>query len=86
MAIETLPRPGQTKYHVLVSLIEFTKKNAFGPTMEELAEVVGLSHRSTIHHHLHDLLNDDLVEKEEGRKRAFRPTRKGRRLVELLSK
>lgn len=86
MAIETLPRPGQTKYHVLVRLIEFTNKNAFGPTMNELAEMVGLAYRSTIHHHLHDLMADELVAKEPGRSRAFQPTPRGKKLVELLSK
>ena len=79
-----LPRLGEKRFDVLAAVVDHCSKARFGPTSEELAATVGLSRRSSVHFHITRLLEDGLLEHIPQKHRSLRPTRKGRRLVELL--
>lgn len=85
MVVKALPRPGQTRYEILSAMVGFTKENAHAPTMVELADLVGLANRSTVHHHLAGLIEDELVEHEHTGRRGYFPTARGKKLVALLA-
>jgi SOS-response transcriptional repressor LexA len=79
-----VPRYGETKYEILAALVTHWEKNAFGPTVEELREAVGLTVRSSVQWHINDLLRDKYVTRVPKKHRTLRPTRKGTKLVEIM--
>lgn len=52
--------------------------------MEELREEMDLASKSTVHYHIHGLIAQDLIE-SDGRRRGVYPTKRGKRLVALMS-
>ena len=79
-----IPRDGDTKYLVLTAVQDHWETSRFGPTVEELREVVGLQSRSTVQFHLNDLLLDGFLSHAPGKRRTLRLTKKGDMLLKIL--
>jgi SOS-response transcriptional repressor LexA len=76
--------PHSTKFKVLSAVIDHYEVKSFGPTVEEIAEEVGLGGRSTVQFHINDLRDQHLLTNLPNRPRTLRATEKGEKLVELL--
>lgn len=75
--------PGHTKFKVLAAVVDHYKTKSFGPTVDELAEAVGLGGRSTVQYHINDLRDQNLLTNLPNKPRTLRPTEKGEELVKL---
>lgn len=75
---------GDTRFAVLEAVVEWWETARFGPTVEEVRVEVGLGVRSSVQHHINNLLEDGLVENIPRKHRTLRPTDKGVRMVELM--
>lgn len=76
--------PRSTKFRILEAVVDHYTVKAFGPTVEELTETVGLGGRSTVQFHINDLRDQNLLTNIPNRPRTLRATEKGEKLVELL--
>lgn len=79
-----IPANKDTKFEVLAYIVDHCATAAFGPSMEEIREEVGLTVRSSVQWHINDLLEEDLVTHIPRKHRTLRPTVRGIRLVELM--
>jgi predicted transcriptional regulator len=79
-----VPRAGDTKFDVLVAVMDHWSGARFGPTVAELATTVGLSARSTAQFHINDLLDDGYLVHVQGKPRTLSATKKGKRLVKVV--
>lgn len=71
-------------FMVLNEIVENSKKSQIGLTLEEIGDRVGLTHRSTVHHHVSRLIDNGLVDRVPGRAKSLQPTVKGHKMVELI--
>ncbi len=76
--------PSSTKFKVLAAVIDHYEVKAYGPTVDELADEVGLNGRSTVQFHINDLRDQHLLTNLPNRPRTLRATEKGEKLVELM--
>lgn len=76
--------PGSTKFKILAAVVDHYKVKSFGPTVEELAEAVGVGGRSTVQFHINDLREQNLLTNLANRPRTLQATDKGHKLVELM--
>jgi repressor LexA len=66
------------RQRVLEAVAAFWAANGYSPSLDEIADLAGLAHRSSVHHHLRRLRADGLVAYEEGKARTVRLTEKAR--------
>ena len=79
-----VPRAGDTKFEVLEAVSDHWKSARFGPTVDELREVVGLNARSSIQFHINDLIDDRYLVNVPGKRRSLKTTLRGEKLVEVI--
>lgn len=79
-----LPRPGDTKYDILLAIDNHWKTNPRGPTVNELRKEVGLGGRSSVQFHINDLREMGLVESLPQRARSVRLTLMGKKLLKVM--
>lgn len=77
-------KQGSTTYSVLETICDWWTTHRFGPTMDEINEVVKLSGPSAVHFHIKKLEADNLIARVPRKHRSIRCTHKGARLVELM--
>ena len=80
-----IPRPGDTKFRVLVEVNDHCAANATGPTISELQERIHLGSRSAVQFHIDDLVEMGLLARLPYKPRGLRPTSRGKKLVDLLT-
>lgn len=73
-----------TKFDVLTAVVRHWETASYGPTVEEVRQTVGLQRRSSVQHHINDLIESGLITNIPRRKRTLRPTDKGKSLVALM--
>lgn len=78
--------PGSTKFKILAAVVDHYTKASFGPTVDELAETVGLGGRSTVQFHINDLRDQNLLTNLPNKPRTLRATEQGEELVALYRK
>lgn len=79
-----IPRPEDTKFEVLATVVDHWGSATFGPTVEEIRQAVGLSVRSSVQWHINDLIEDGYLQHIPKKHRTLQPTARGLRLVEIL--
>lgn len=79
-----IPRPGDTSYEILLAVADAWKGKKFGPTVEEIRKVVGLSSRSGVQFHISNLLDSGWLDNIPNRRRTLRVTDKGRKLIKMF--
>lgn len=79
-----IPRYGETKFEVLAAIADHRATNAFGPTVDELKDTVGLSVRSSVQWHINDLLDLGLLSHVARKHRTLKLTPRGEKLVSVL--
>ncbi len=84
MGRPSLGRNGETKLEVLGHLVDWWDGASYGPTVEQLRCLLGLSTRSTVQWHINSLLEDGFAERIPKKHKTLRPTDKGRQLIILL--
>lgn len=77
--------PRDMRFNVLKSVVTHWGKARFGPTVEEIRQDVGLSHRSSVQWHINSLIRDGYLQRVPRKHRALEPTRRGEKLVKLLA-
>lgn len=76
--------PHDMQFNVLEAVVAHWGGARFGPTVEEIRETVGLSHRSSVQWHINTLIEDGYLERIPKKHRTLRPTKRGEALVKLL--
>lgn len=71
---------------VLDFLSEFTQKNGYSPSYEEIAEGLGLNSLATVHKHVSNLQSKGLLHRSHNRSRSIDvlPSRSGKRSAERM--
>lgn len=77
-------KPSDTKFKVLEAVIDHYETASFGPTVDEVREVVGLGTRSSAQFHINDLVQQGFLNHLPGRARTLHATETGKQLVELM--
>ncbi len=78
-------RDDKRSFALLKEIVQHDSISQIGLSMDEMRELVGLKHRSTVHHHLANLTDQGLVQRVPGLARSTKPTKKGKELVDLMS-
>jgi repressor LexA len=68
----------KTYEKILVFLSSYIQDKKFSPTFDEIVKGVGLRSKSTVHRHLHNLRNKQLVSFIDGSPRTLILTDKGK--------
>ena len=71
------------KARILQAIAEGVRRNGTPPTVREIADFVGLSAPSAVHHHLETLEREGLIERGAGLSRAIRLTPRAHALLEI---
>lgn len=79
-----VPRVGDTKFNVLTFIYEFRQTARYGPTMDEVAEAVGVKSKSTVAFHVDHLIDGGYVSHIPGKRRTLRVTPRGEHLIAIL--
>lgn len=79
-----LPRYGDTKFEVLDAVIKYRQEHAYGPTVQEITDDLGLSVRSSVQFHVDDLVEQRLVTRVPRKHRSLDVTERGKKLHEVL--
>lgn len=73
-----------TKFNILAEIIDYRLTHAYGPTVRELADAVGVDSRSTAQYHIKDLVDQGYLTKLNYNSRTLNPTEKGEKFVALM--
>lgn len=76
--------PGR-KQALLVAIVKHARTHNYGMTMDELADIIGVTNRSSVFHHITDLEAAGLVSRTPRKRRGIKPTEKGKLLAELVA-
>lgn len=71
----------QTRHKILIAIRRFHAQHEFGPSLDQIAEEVGLNHRSSVHFHIKKLVAEGLVLADPGMSRSWRLSDAGQLLV-----
>lgn len=73
--------PKQKK--ILKFIINYTKKNDYSPSLEEIAKHFNLKAVSTVHQYIEALKNKGYLKKEENKPRSIKPLNKDSKVIEI---
>jgi predicted transcriptional regulator len=79
-----VPKTSDTKFQVLVAVVDYCSNSRHGPTVEEVRQAVELGYRSSVQWHLNALIDEGLLTHVPRKHRTLKPTPKGEKLVSLM--
>lgn len=77
-------RDDSTAFAVLSEIVDYSQVSQIGLTLDEIRARVGLTHRSTVHHHVSRLEKNGFIQRVKGRAKSIQPTAKGKKMVEVI--
>lgn len=59
---QALKKGNETRQAILNCIIEYINKHGYSPSYEEIGHIVGIKSKSTIHDHIHKMLECGMLE------------------------